>query len=349
MVKGGEEMKKWLLAMFVLLLLSIGAACSKERSENAQEPVPEQETEDHIAKIGIQFPYTAPLTGIGSNTPYDPRITMVIIENHPQARPQSGLNKADMVYEVLAEGGITRFAAFYQSEHPENVGPVRSIRTYFIRLAEGFDALLVHAGWSPEAQSIITKEKKPSVNGLFWDNKPQYFWRDKSRKAPHNMYTNFEYIKEVANRLKYNEEGKIPQFLFKDKSEEMTGNPAADITIKYNASYKVGYTYDSGSKLYQRSINEKPHTDLITGETLTATNLLVIETKHKVLDSEGRLSIDLASGGNGYLFQRGKVIDVTWKNVDGVIQAFKDGEQMKLYPGKTWVNIVQDLNGVSYQ
>jgi glucose-6-phosphate 1-dehydrogenase len=75
----------------------------------------------------------------------------------------------------------------------------------------------------------------------------------------------------------------------------------------------------------------------------------VIETKHKVLDSEGRLSIDLASGGNGYLFQRGKVIEVTWKNVDGVIQAFKDGEQMKLYPGKTWVNIVQDLNGVSYQ
>lgn len=350
-------MKKILMVLFLILILIV-SACGKDQEEAQQEleeePVIEEpEVTPEIIDIEpvtteVTFPYTAPLTGVGSEKSIEDRIAMVIIENHGQARPQSGLDKADMVYEILAEGGITRFAAFYQSEYPKLVGPVRSIRTYFIRLGEGFNALLVHAGWSPEAESIILKEKLPSINGLTWE--PKYFWRDKSRYAPHNMYTDFENIRAAADKLKYSTTVKTPEFLFKDKSEEAKGEAAMDITIKYNSAYRVGYQYDAEKEIYTRTINDKPHADAITKETLSTTNLMVVLTKHKVLDSEGRLSVDLKAGGKGYLFQGGKVLEITWKNENGVIQPYHNGVQLAFYPGKTWINIVTDAApGVTYQ
>lgn len=349
-------MRRLSLLFLVLLLVITGVACSKNQEEDLVDLVEAEEIDTLPEPIVVKepvvadiiMPYTAPLTGIASTKPFDSRIAMVIIENHSQARPQTGLDKADMVYEMLAEGGITRFAAFYQSEYPENVGPVRSIRPYFIRLSQGFDALIVHAGWSPEAESIILNEKLPSVNGLVQE--PKYFWRDKSRKAPHNLYTDFDKVKEVAKKLKYREELNAPKFMFKSKNEEAKGDSAVDITIKYNSSYRVGYQYDLDKQIYTRSINDKPHSDALTKEQLTTTNILVVKTKHKVLDSVGRLSVDLTSGGTGYLFQRGKMQEITWKNENGVIQSYKDGVQLALYPGKTWINVVTDgAPGVTYK
>lgn len=353
-------MNRYYLLLIVILLTIMGVACSKDKAEELV-PVEEEEVatieeeEEKPAPViqepvvaEVMLPYKAPLTGIPIEEPLTNRITMVIIENHSLARPQTGLDKADLVYEVLAEGGITRFAAFYQSEFPESVGPVRSIRPYFLRLSEGFDALIVHAGWSPEAESIIKKEKLPSINGLAFE--PKYFWRDKSRKAPHNMYTNFEELKAAAERLKYRTESEIPQFLFKGNLDEAKGDAASEIQIRYNSSYRVGYIYDTEKQTYSRTINEKAHTDAITKEALTTTNVLVVMTKHKVLDSEGRLSIDITSGGKGYLFQRGKVQEITWKNENGVIQPYANGQQIALYPGKTWINIVTDgAPGVTYK
>lgn len=348
-------MNKYVALIIVFLLLIATVACGKnneELVEPEEEFVVQEETEPEPTVepvvTEILLPFKTPLTGMPSSKLIDARIAMVIIENHSQARPQTGLDKADMVYEILAEGGITRFAAFYQSEYPENVGPVRSIRPYFLRLSEGFEALIVHAGWSPEAQSIIQKEKLPSINGLTWE--PKFFWRSKDRKAPHNMYTDFDNIKEAAQKLKLKETAKSPQFMFKGKNEEAKGEAATEIEIKYNSSYRVGYQYDAEKEIYTRTINEKPHEDAITKQALSTTNLFVVLTKHKVLDSEGRLSIDITSGGKGYLFQRGKVQEVTWKNEEGIIQPYLNGTQLSLYPGKTWINIVTDVApGVTYK
>lgn len=348
-------MKKYFALIIVILLFIVTVACGKGNEDEFVEPEdelivqeeaePEPSMEPVVAEILL--PYKAPLTGMPSSKLIEARIAMVIIENHSHARPQTGLDKADMVYEILAEGGITRFAAFYQSEYPESVGPVRSIRPYFLRLSEGFEALIVHAGWSPEAQSIIQKEKLPSINGLTWE--PKFFWRTKDRQAPHNMYTNFDNIKEATQKLKLKEVAKSPQFMFKSKNEEAKGEAATEIEIKYNSSYRVGYHYDSEKEIYTRSINGKTHDDAITKEALSTTNLLVVLTKHKVLDSEGRLSIDITSGGKGYIFQRGKVQEITWKNEDGIIQPYLNGTQLSLYPGKTWINIVTDgAPGVTY-
>lgn len=355
----GEDFRvkrKLFFSLWTVILLA-GVACGKAKEDDfiviEEEPIVEEivapappPTKPVITEVVVGD--RAPLTGMPTDIDLDTRIAMVIIENHNQARPQTGLDKADMVYEFLAEGGITRFAAFYQSEYPDLIGPVRSIRPYFLRLSEGFNAWIVHAGWSPEAESIILKEKLPSINGLTWE--PKYFWRDKSRYAPHNMYTNFTEIKAAAEKLKFRANADAPKFSFKHTKDKPKGEVATEIEIKYNSSYRVGYVYDADKDLYTRSMNDKVHVDRETEAPLTATNIFVVLTKHKVLDNVGRLSVDITSGGEGYLFQKGTVQPITWKNEDGVIQPFLEGKQLALFPGKTWINVVTDTApGITYK
>lgn len=336
----------------VLLLLLLVSACNQNEKT---EPIPQPTEENPTPPVAVEPPpappkpaYYSPLTGLGGDTPFTRRLFMVMVENSPASRPQSGLDKADIVYEVLAEGGITRFAAIYQSEYPENVGPVRSIRPYFLELGSGYDAIFVHAGGSEEAKSLIAKKGLPSLNGLYLE--PKYFWRVPFRKEPHNLYTDFNKLKEAAKAFKYREEGEIPSFYFHAPEDPVTGEKATKIAIEYNPNYKVEYQYDAEKKVYLRSMDGKPHLDLITNQQLTTTNLLVIKAKHRTLDKEGRLSIDLKSGGSGTLFERGVAIPVRWENVRGVIRAFVDGNEVKFDPGKTWVEIIPNVGAtLSYE
>ena len=92
-----------------------------------------------------------------------------MVNNHPLARPQSGLNKADIVYEIFAEGNVTRFLAIFQSEQPEKIGPVRSARDYYIELAKGYDSLYIAHGNSPEAKKMLDNGYIDNLNGLYYD------------------------------------------------------------------------------------------------------------------------------------------------------------------------------------
>jgi predicted small lipoprotein YifL len=334
-----------LLAIFLLLSL---VACQKEEPVVAppveNEEIVVDEKEEEPKEQETVFPFHAPLTGLGSMVELNERTIAVMINNHGKARPQSGLDQADIVYEVLAEGGITRLVAFYQSQSPEVIGPVRSLRPYLIDLATGYDAVFAHAGGSQEALDIAKKRGLPHLDEIY--NAGSSFYRVKFRKAPHNLYTNLDLLRKGAERRKYNEEGKLPILSFKDPQEEMTGAEAGWIDIKYYDSYAVSYEYDPETGMYSRYVKGEPHVDMETSKQLTMTNLLVIETRHKTLDSVGRRAIDLMSEGKGYLFQKGKVIEVDWKRVDGVIRPFKDGEEVGLYPGTTWVNIIPDRLGL---
>lgn len=336
--------RKKFVPILIILIALLGSACTNTQQEpqNQDTTLPPSNVEPIEPTAPAPPAYTSPLTGMGGDEPFTQRLFMVMVENAPAARPQSGLNKADLVYEVLAEGGITRFAAFYQSEYPENVGPVRSIRPYFLDLGGGFDAILVHAGGSEEAKSIITKKGLPSINGLNGGMEPDYFWRVPFRKKPHNLYTDFTKLKAAAEALKLRKESEIPEFYFHDPDDPVIGEDAAKITITYNPSYTVEYQYDPVKKAYLRSMDGKPHKDLITDEQIAPTNILVIKAKHRVLDREGRLAVDLRSGGSGTLFERGKGIPVKWVNVKGVIRASVNGEEVKFYPGKTWIEIIPE-------
>lgn len=334
----GKHRIVFVIMTAAILLLAL-SACNG--SEQKTEPSPPQGTLPNLPPAPEPPPkpaYISPLTGLPGEKPFTNRLFMVMVENAPAARPQSGLDKADIVYEILAEGGITRFAAFYQSEYPENVGPVRSIRPYYLELGGGFDAIFVHAGGSEEAKAQIAKKGLPSLNGLYLA--PKYFWRASFRKPPHNLYTDFVKLQEAATAYKYRLEGEIPTFYFHSPEDQVSGEDAKKITIKYNPSYTVEYVYDGAAKTYLRSMDGKPHMDLITDKQITATNLLVIKTKHRTLDREGRLAVDLQSGGSGTLFERGVAIPVRWENVKGIIRAYTNGDEVKFDPGKRWVEII---------
>ncbi|GIW49783.1 MAG: hypothetical protein KatS3mg080_0394 [Anoxybacillus sp.] len=191
-------LRRLFFLFMIMTLFLFGIGCQRTESnikEEESSPTPIEQENDQDTK---ETAWTFPLTGMPANEKTMQRAVAVMINNYPAARPQSGLHKADIVYEVLAEGDITRLLAIYQSEQPDVIGPVRSARDYFIQLSNGFHALYVCHGWSPEAQKLLKSGAADYVNGLFYDG--TLFWRDRTRKAPHNSYISFENIKKGAEK-----------------------------------------------------------------------------------------------------------------------------------------------------
>lgn len=295
-------------------------------------------------------PFTAPLTGIGRATEAASRPIAVMVNNFSAARPQSGLTNADVIWEVLAEGGITRLVAVFQSTGAiaDTIGPIRSNRAYLIDIADTYGAVMVHAGGSPEAYSILKKQGKPYLDEI--TNAGSYYWRSKDRKAPHNLYSNLEKMREGADKKGYDKDKPSPAYPFSaDGSALGSTETSTEIAITFLMNdYEVEYAYDGASGLYKRSINGEPHIDLNNNEQLTAANLIVFETSHKTLDNAGRLGVDLESGGAGYLFQQGKKIDIEWlRSPDGMIRFSKDGQEISFLPGKTFIHVVPDRPGLA--
>jgi hypothetical protein len=339
-------LKKWSILVYSAFLL-LGSGCTKTEKESANkndEIVEQQPNGEQEAPVSEQAEF--PLTGVKTEQTPNNRVIAVMINNHPKARPQSGLNKADLVYEVLAEGDVTRFLALYQSEKPEKVGPVRSARDYFIELSNGYDALYICHGWSPEARKMLESGEADYLNGLFHDG--TLFQRASFRKAPHNSYITFENIEKGAEKKGYtlnDEIEPLPFFL-----EDVQGLAAKQVKIAYsNRSYaQVEYQYDETQGKYVRFSAGEQTIDYDTKEPVLIDNVFVVETTHTVVDEKGRRDIDLNSGGKGYLFQKGVVREVEWKNVDGRILPYENGIPVGFVPGKTWINIVPKLTIVNY-
>lgn len=207
-----------------ILIATTLTACQSDEAAVPAPPsvsVPESTPQpENVPKETVQQPaYTAPLTGLEVKQPDISRPIAVMINNAPAARPQSGLSQADMVYEVLAEGGITRLVAVYQSYHGDvTIGPVRSIRPYLIGIGDSLHALLVHAGGSTDAYAILQGGGREHLDEITNASAP--FWRDSSRKAPHNLYTNEAKLREAAAKKGYEETVTIPAFPFLAASSE---------------------------------------------------------------------------------------------------------------------------------
>ena len=270
-----------------------------------------------------------------------------MINNHPSARPQSGLVQADIVYEILAEGKLTRFLAIFQSEKPDNIGPIRSARDYYIELAKGYDSLFVAHGYSPDAEVMLRKGYIDHINGMQYDG--SLFKRVNYRKAPHNSYTSFDNILKGAEKGDYEMNG-VPHslvFLSDEEVEDLAGEEATTIDISYyDSTFNSTLEYDEDLMKYKRYSANELTADFDSKEPVLIDNLFVIETPHKVIDDAGRREIDLTSGGNGYLFQKGKKVAVDWRNVDGKILPYINDEQVGLVPGKTWINVIPKKPGL---
>lgn len=271
----------------------------------------------------------------------------VMLDNQIDARPQAALSEADIVYEMMAEGLITRYMAIFYGHYPEHIGPVRSARPYFIEKAFEFDPYYVHVGGSMQALSDIKKLGLADIDGL----SSSAFWREKHKKAPHNMYTSSEVLVNDAIRLRYNISTEVSFLDFYDEFTVIEGQSATEITIVYKEpvqsdrlGYFTSYKYNDEEKVYYRYTNGEPHVDENSKVQLTCTNILVQYAKTKVLDNEGRLDVDLITSGEGKYFTSGKMIEVTWSkaSAEATTEFFDlNGTKIKLNPGVTWFQIVK--------
>jgi Protein of unknown function (DUF3048) N-terminal domain/Protein of unknown function (DUF3048) C-terminal domain len=328
----------------ILFIFLIFSACSNQEEQNSSSN--QQEEEPAAVEVngeGMVYPLTGKKAADGE---MNQRPVAVMINNHPKARPQSGLNKADVVYEALAEGNITRFLAIFQSELPDVIGPVRSAREYYIDLSNGYDALFISHGWSPSAKEKLEAGEADYLNGLFYDG--TLFWRADHRKAPHNSYISNENILKgaVTNNYEIASEVEPFEFLSEEEQANLTGEKANKVVIKYDKSptWHVTYEYNRIEQTYSRYSGNEQTVDLESEEPISLSNILVAEMDHKFIDSSGRRGIDLTSGGKAILLQQGRIQEVEWENRNGRIIPIKNGESVKFVPGRTWINIVPSID-----
>lgn len=342
-----------LLFLLVTLMFIVLAACSSDDEQSAQD----NESKDNaVAEKGQtpespESPNTFPLTGIKTDQKVNDRIVGVMVNNHTRARPQTGLSKADIVFEILAEGQITRFLAMFQSEKPDVVGPVRSAREYYFELANGYDALYVYHGAANFVNDMIANRGIEHLNGALHDNDGYLFKRESFRQAPHNSYLQFDNAYDAAKDKGYkatHDYEPLP-FLAKDEVKNISGESANHVEIVYsdNPMEIVEFDYNKESEKYTRFSDREKTVELNSEKPIQVNNVFIVETPHEIIDDAGRRKVDITSGGNGYLIQKGNIQKVQWENRDGRIIPVKDDQPVGLVPGKTWINVVPAKPGIA--
>ncbi|MGM0445466.1 MAG: DUF3048 domain-containing protein [Bacillota bacterium] len=276
------------------------------------------------------------------------RAVMVSIENTPRARPQAGLNEAPIVYEFLVEGGITRFLALYWANIPEKIGPIRSLRPYMIDIAKEYEALLLHAGASPDGFEILQKNNIPSLDQIF---NGKYYWRSDQKPSPHNLYTSEYRISEHLNEMlgvEYENRFNFEEIMIISNVKEK----AEVIDIDYWGNYKVIYEYNSEDNSYLRFLNNEknPHYGE-NGNQIKVKNIIVQFVKTKVKDDVGRLSMEVTGENKALYFRNGLVNEGHWEKTENGFTEFYNNENkhIKVNPGNTWIQVVPTNIKVSYK
>jgi len=262
----------------------------------------------------------------------------VMIENHVDARPLSGINDASLVFEATVEGGITRLmAVFSASSTADEIGPVRSARPYYVEWAQSLDAIYAHVGGSPEALNRIAG--LTNFRNLDEMAGEKYRWRYKNRPAPHNVYTSCENLGKVEEDKKW-EPGNFTPWIFTDLDKDFKPGGIKEIIIPFDGSYKVKWVYDAESNSYERYLAGARDKDK-KGLGINAKNILVIATDERTLDDAGRLFIRTTGEGKGWYFAGGEVKEIVWSRQSGDFYKIQtpDGRDVAFLRGNTWIEI----------
>lgn len=333
-----------------ILLISAGvglvAFYKKPEALSVSKPTPVKKQE---APAPVKF--YSPLTGVevADQAATKQAVTGIMIENSPDARPQSGLKAAGVVYEAIAEGGITRFLALYQQEKPQLIGPVRSVRLYYVDWIAPYNASVAHIGGSKFALDEVRNGKYRDIDQFF--NAGSY-WRARDRYAPHNVYTSFEKL-DALNNAKGYKESTFTGFLRKDAQPSKTPNATA-INVKISGpSYNSNYKYDPASNSYQRFHSGVPHLDREAGHIAPAVIVAMKVHMTKIFEDGYREQITTTGNGKAVVFQDGTATEVTWSKIDRGSQLMftgPDGKPFALNRGQTWITAVPDGQGdISWQ
>ncbi|MDO4745314.1 MAG: DUF3048 domain-containing protein [Bacillota bacterium] len=291
----------------------------------------------------------SPITGQAYDTELPARPLIVSIDNVGDAIPQSWISKADIVYEFPVEGRQTRLQAVYYGEFPEEFGPIRSTRPYFVDLTREYKGIFLAHGWSPQAQEYLMTGVVPYINAM---NSSLNFYRVDDKEAPHNSYIKWDTVKgEIDAQGWWAEDQKIKPFSFLAGAQVNEGASAKKIEFVYTSS-ECEFTYNAETGKYTRTIGGSKYVDHETGKSVTVDNILMQKVTSSELDNKGRLKIDMCAGGDAILFTNGVAVKGTWSREDldsRTIFVDENGNEFKLTPGQTWVEIADQNCSISYK
>lgn len=346
------------LFLLIPLLLPLGGCKASRASEEASTDAPVEE----------DAPPVNPLTGetVESWDLVTRRPLAVKVENDPKARPQSGIVDADLVIEELVEGGVTRFICIYLSKDSPVIGPTRSVRPSDIDICYFLHPLLICSGGASEVMAMV------QASGMLYITEDRkYFWRDRGRRAPHNLYTSTDLLRRYLEEFgdTYNS---LPDagLVFSGVEEGMESggeapesgsvmySEATAISIPYKASIcAASYQYDPAGDTYLHSIAGVPHTDLTTGRRVAPRNVIVQFVTvtgsgiRDVTGAETPISRVIGSG-KCLVFTGGKVYHGTWRKPNRsspTVYLDENGDPIPLHPGQTWIHLITEDIGVQYQ
>lgn len=285
------------------------------------------------------------------------RPVAVMINNHSVARPQSGLTSADIVYETLAEGGITRYMAIFWSQGPSKVGSIRSARQYFLEWLSPYDPLYIHIGWADtndprtDARDNIIKYGLKDVGVIgYWQ------WIDKGRIAPHDKYNSVPSTWEYAKTRGWTGfPSDFESWKFKNDQDTDKRGDGYKYAIMFHKSLNNGgaydtlWQYDKTSNSYKRWVGGNADIDQETNTQVTAKVVVVQETKlTPSYDDHGRVIIDTIGEGNAVILMDGEKIDGKWKKSNRMDRTtFYDGggNEIEFNRGRIWISVIAQSVG----
>ena len=304
-----------------------------------------------------------PLSGVpaANGAATNRRPLLIKIDNAPAARPHYGIGQADMVFEIIVEGGVTRLAAVFQSQDPATIGSVRSARLVDRSLTPMVRGALVYSGTSAYAWDLISKDASQGKYIELSADHAAGYYRVNFRAAPYNLFTSAASQRQNLTKLKAETANDIPKWAFLVSQDHPAtlagmagGAPATEISIPYRADTSaVSYQYDAATKTYARFQNAAGRAardvDAVTNKPIAATDVVIIQTEiwevQDIVDAAGAFSNDMRMTGTGpaTVFRDGLRQDGTWSRKDDLSPfVFRNaaGEQILLSPGQPWIHVV---------
>lgn len=288
----------------------------------------------------------------------------VMINNHPDARPCIGLSNASIIYEALAEGGITRMMAVFTDVNDITIGSIRSSRPYYISLAQSYDAIYVHAGGSDQAYSDMASLGIDHIDGVRGGrpNEASIYYRDQARlnEGRNLEHTLFATGSKIASFAKDNFELKHSSdydttygLVFSPDAASQCKNASTDFKVHYSAGFATEFKYNAEKKCYNAYIDGKEYYDGGNDSSIDLTNVIILNVPTKSIDSYGRQEMEVTGTGTGYFCCGGNYIEINWSRdnrADNFHYTLKDGTPLALGIGKTYICIapLDSTDGVNW-
>ena len=356
-----DFMRKRAVFIFIISLILLFQGCKKKDGDSNDynqgdkniditgvpevSIIPDEPTPTAAAQESLEGKVRSKITGlwvaeeVGNKRPY-----AIQFNNYKSVSNQWGIGQADILYEALVEGGITRLLAIGENFTGNKIGSIRSSRHYFVSIADEYDAIYVHYGKTKYAKAKIQETKIDNLDGEAGIGST-VFYRDKSLKAPNNAFTSLEGILAGIKSKKYDTEyddGYEAHFTFYQEDTDLASDKIANkVTIDFSGYNTPYFIYNTEDRSYYRFQFGAPHIDSNTKEQLNFKNIIIQFVKEWDIDKNGYQTMDLEdASGEGYYISNGKMVSITWKKKEKsrwMRYYDENGQELSINPGKTFI------------